>query len=152
MDSNSETQSHIIITTKDVTPISDSKAINLRDVNVETVSRIATWALTNPDQNTDLGHAYKRRYGVRQMLTFLSTLDADAPVELETQTVGLLFNNETKAKPENLHNVNQEQLFLRKHADENAFVTNRLVGKVKLENMTLSLPAWITAVNQNHYQ
>jgi hypothetical protein len=129
-----------------------TRAIPLKDINVSTIKGIAAAALVNPNPNTDAGHAFKRRYGTAEMLTYLATMPPEASISFTRTTTGLYFPDPKtepwKATAKTLRDKQEEQSFLKKHANEMAFVTQRIVGKTPLMNVTLFLPSWVIGVNQ----
>ncbi len=121
-------------------------------MNASTIKRIAAVALLGPDPNTDVGHAFRRRYGTREMLTYLATMSPKTPIEFTQTTVGLYFPNPRKdpwkAVAETLKSPPEKQSFLIRYANQMAFVTKRVVGKTPFRDVKLFLPSWVIGVNQ----
>src|SRR3989344_7468468 len=86
-----EDKTNLIIET--INPLeSDTRALRPSDINIHKIKMIAAASLLNgPDVNSDVGHAFKRRYGVKEMLGYLATIDHETNLSLEYSTVSLLF-------------------------------------------------------------
>ncbi|KKQ94539.1 hypothetical protein A2865_02940 [Candidatus Woesebacteria bacterium RIFCSPHIGHO2_01_FULL_39_17] len=131
---------------------SETRILTLRDLTPSTIKRIAAVSLEGPDENTDVGHAFARRYGTREFLTYLATMPLNTPIKFTESTVGLHFpkpkEDPFSAKATTINTFNSKQEFLRGHANDMAFLTNRLLGRVPIENLRVFLPSWIIGVNQ----
>jgi hypothetical protein len=130
----------------------ETRILTHRDLDATAIKRIAALALTGPDKNTDVGHAFTRRYGTKDMLAYLATIAPDTHIEIEESTIGLYFprpnTDRSFAETVTLKSDKSKQAFLRKHADEMAFVSKRAILNIPIENLRLYLPQWIVAVNQ----
>src|SRR3990170_7725039 len=96
----------------------ESRILTRKDLTPETIKRIAAVSLKGPNENTDVGHAFKRRYGTPEFLTYLATMPPSTQIKFTESTVGLYFPHpktdpSTLATP--LKDKDAEQKFLRNH-------------------------------------
>lgn len=133
-----------------ITPDAESRIVEGKEIDASTIKRIAAVALTDPDMNTSVGHAFTRRTGIKEILTYLATMDSETELQIEESEVGLYFpdSNSEYAEVTNIKDENSKQRFLRRHADDMAFITNRAKVIIPVDNLRLNVPQWLAGVNQ----